>query len=69
MMEKMLYTRADAAKLLSISTDTLDRLSGSGYIKRLKIGSRSYFTPEALAAFLGKLINAGGINPWEVGTC
>lgn len=68
-MEKMLYTRADAAKLLSISTDTLDRLSESGHIKRLKIGSRSYFTPEALSAFLGKLINAGGIDPWEVGTC
>lgn len=65
-MEKLLYSRIDAARLLSISVDTLDRLAENGYIKRLHIGSRCYYTPEALTAFLGRLVNRGGVDPWEV---
>lgn len=65
-MEKLLYSRIDAARMLSISVDTLDRLAENGYIKRLHIGSRCYYTPEALTAFLGRLVNRGGVDPQEV---
>lgn len=37
-MDKLLYTRSDAANALSISVDKLDDLTRSGHIKRVNIG-------------------------------
>lgn len=53
-MEKMLLTRIEAARLLSISVDTLDVLRWAGKIKYINIGARVYFTPEALKSFITK---------------
>lgn len=61
-MEKLLYTRNMAADMLSISVDTLDNLCAAGEIPVLKIGSRSYFTPDALTAFVADLEIRGKIN-------
>nr|DAH24644.1 MAG TPA: helix-turn-helix domain protein [Caudoviricetes sp.] len=53
-MDKLLYPRIEAAKLLSISVDTLDALAQSGEIKNLRIGARVYYTMEALKTFITK---------------
>ena len=53
-MEKLLVTRTEAAKALSISVDTLDRLAQRGEIRKVTIGSRIYFSPEELRAFTQK---------------
>lgn len=47
-MDKLLYTRKEAADLLSISMDTLDRIRSAGKVKSVNIGTRVYFTPDAL---------------------
>ena len=52
MMDKLLVTRKEAAEALSISVDKLDQLRNSGLSKERRIGSRVYFTPEELKAFL-----------------
>ena len=54
MDDRMLLTRTEAAKRLSISTDTLDRLRNSGQIKAVQIGSRIYFSADVLRAFVTK---------------
>ena len=38
--EKILYTRKEAAKLLSISLDTLDRLIGTKRLAARRVGRR-----------------------------
>lgn len=53
-MEQLLVTRREAAKTLSISTDTLDRLTASGLLNRVTIGVRVYYSPEELRAFITK---------------
>lgn len=53
-MEKLLYTRKEAADALSISVDTLDRLYAANKIKAIYIGSRVYYSPDALRAFVTK---------------
>lgn len=53
-MEQLLVTRTEAAKALSISVDTLDRLAQRGEIRKVTIGSRTYFSPEELRAFTQK---------------
>lgn len=53
-MEQLLLTRGEAAKALNISVDTLDRLTCAGKIRRVTIGSRVYFSPEELKAFVRK---------------
>lgn len=53
-MEQLLVTRAEAAKALSISVDTLDRLAQRGEIRKVMIGSRTYYSPEELRAFTQK---------------
>ncbi len=53
-MDKLLYPRIEAARLLSISTDTLDDLARAGEIKNLRIGVRVYYTMEALKTFVAK---------------
>ena len=64
-MEKLLLTRKEAANALSISVDTLDTLSCNGQIEHLCIGTRCYYTPQALAAFVGKLCTRKYICTWE----
>lgn len=53
-MEQLLITRTEAAKALNISVNTLDRLTCAGKIRRVTIGSRVYFSPEELQAFVKK---------------
>ena len=58
-MEKVLYTRKEAAEMLSISVDTLDRIKNCGKIKSVHIGSRVYYTPEAINNFVARMIREG----------
>lgn len=53
-MEKLLIPRKEAAALLSISVDMLDALRRVGEIRAVTIGSRVYFSPEELRAFVMK---------------
>ena len=53
-MEKLLIPRKEAAALLSISVDMLDELRKVGEIRAVTIGSRVYFSPEELRAFVMK---------------
>lgn len=53
-MDKLLLTRYEAARLLSISVDTLDVLRYAGKIKAIYIGARVYFSPDELRAFVTK---------------
>lgn len=53
-MEELLVTRIEAAKSLRISVDTLDHLRSIGKIRSVTIGSRVYFSPEELRAFVKK---------------
>lgn len=53
-MEKLLYTRKETAAMLNISVDTLDVLRRTGKIKAVHIGSRVYFTAEAIEALIQK---------------
>lgn len=53
-MEKLLVTRKEAADMLSISVDTLDDMRTRGDIRAVTIGSRVYYSPEELRAFITK---------------
>lgn len=53
-MEKLLVSRIEAADMLSVSVKTLDRLSAAGKISKVNIGSRVYYSPEELRAFITK---------------
>lgn len=53
-MEKLLIPRIEAAKILSISVDKLDELRNVGKLRCVTIGSRVYYSPEELAAFVKK---------------
>lgn len=53
-MEKLLIPRIEAAKMLSISVDTLDMLREEGMIRSVNIGARVYFSPDELKAFVSK---------------
>ena len=53
-MEKLLLTRKEAAEALNISIDTLDRIRGCGLLRAINIGSRVYFSPDELRAFVTK---------------
>ncbi len=59
MSEKLLLTRIEAAKALSVSVDTLDVLRNSGKIKAVTIGSRIYVARAELEAFITK---EGGLD-------
>ena len=53
-MEKLLISRMEAAQMLSISTSMIDRLANAGKIKKVMIGSRVYYSPDELKAFITK---------------
>lgn len=53
-MEQLLVTRSEAAKALSISLDTLDRLAQHGKLRKITIGARTYFSTDELRAFTKK---------------
>ena len=59
MSEKLLLTRLEAAKALSISVDTLDVLRSQGKIKTVTIGARVYVARAELEAFITK---EGGLD-------
>lgn len=58
-MNNLLYTRKEAAEVLRISTDTLDRLAARNSITPVNIGSRVYYTPEAVQHFVARLVKEG----------
>lgn len=47
-------TNAEAAKALHISVDTLTELRDAGKIRCVRIGSRVYYSPDELRAFITK---------------
>lgn len=53
-MEQLLITRTEAAQALRISVDKPDELRSDGKIRWVNIGSRVYFSPEELRAFVKK---------------
>ena len=53
-MDKLLFTRKEAADALNISTDTLDRLKQAQKIRSINIGSRVYYSPDEPKAFITK---------------
>lgn len=53
-MEKLLFTRKEAADALNISVDTLDWLRREKKIRAVNIGSRVYYSPDELRAFITK---------------
>lgn len=53
-METLLLTNAEAAKALHISVDTLTELRDDGKIRCVRIGSRVYYSPDELRAFITK---------------
>ena len=53
-MDKLLYTKREAARMLSISEDTLDQLRRSGKLNGYRIeegNPRVYFRPDELKGF------------------
>lgn len=58
-MEKLLIPRMEAADVLSISLKKLDELSNRGAIRRLYIGTRVMYTPDALLDFVTRLSERG----------
>lgn len=54
-MDKLLYTRKEAAALLSISVDTLDALRNDRKIDTRNIGVRVYVSADELTAFVRRL--------------
>lgn len=54
-MNKLLYTRKEAAALLSVSVDTLDVLRCAGKIMSYWIGSRVYIKSTDLDRFVATL--------------
>ena len=53
-MEKLLISRMEAAQMLSISTRMIDRLANAGKIRKVMMGSRVYYSPDELKAFITK---------------
>lgn len=53
-MEKLLLTRKEAAQTLNISVDTLDELRNAGKLRAVNIGTRVYYSPDELRAFVTK---------------
>lgn len=54
-MDKLLYTRKEAATLLSVSTDTLDVLRFGDKIKGYRIGSRVYIKGADLERYVATM--------------
>jgi excisionase family DNA binding protein len=50
-LEKLLYSRAEAAQVLSISTVSLDRLVKHGELSTVRVGDRVLFNRDTLANF------------------
>ncbi len=53
--KKTLLSKKEAAKELSISEATLDRIRKTGEIKAKKIGGGIFFTINEISSFLGDL--------------
>lgn len=60
-MEQILVCRKEAAKALSISVDTLDRLSVSGKIYPVRIGAKVLCFTDDLLAFCDGLKKEGRV--------
>lgn len=61
-MEQLFISRHDAARVLNISTDTLDRLADAGHIAKIKIGARTCYAREEIERFSRELMKKGAIK-------
>lgn len=61
-MEQIFLSRPDTARVLNISTDTLDRLADAGQIAKIKIGARTCYAREEIERFSRELIKKGAIK-------
>ena len=61
-MEQLLLSREEAAAVLSISVDTLDRLANAGQIKRLKIGAKTCYHMAEVRKFAARLSYEGAVS-------
>lgn len=61
-MEQLLLSREEAAAVLSISVDTLDRLANDGRIKRLKIGAKTCYHMVEVRRFSAELAHVGAVS-------
>jgi excisionase family DNA binding protein len=50
-MEKLLVTRKEAASLLSVSVQSIDKLVHRGKLRCVRVGKRLLIPPEALQEF------------------
>jgi excisionase family DNA binding protein len=53
-MEKLLYNRKEAASLLSVSVQSVDKLVHRGKLRCVRVGKRLLIPPEALQEFTRK---------------
>lgn len=52
-MEKVLLARKDVAQLLGISLSFVDKLASQGHLRKVKIGSRTFFRREDVEKLMG----------------
>jgi excisionase family DNA binding protein len=50
-MEKLLFNRREAAALLSVSVQSIDKLVHSGSLRCVRVGTRLLIPPQALEEF------------------
>jgi len=61
----ILYSKKEAAKMLGISVETLDRYRKKGELSYRKIGDRKLFSESDLAAFADACAVPATVNPTE----
>lgn len=60
-MEQLLYSRSDVAKVLNVSTDTVDRLANTGVLRKHKIGAKTCYVKQDIQEFVDELMRKGAI--------
>ncbi|MGH7693089.1 MAG: helix-turn-helix domain-containing protein [Candidatus Dormibacteria bacterium] len=61
-MNKLLYTTAEAAKVLSIGRSTLYLLLGRGEIESVKVGALRRISPSALDSYVERITGGRSIG-------
>ena len=62
---RQLLTKAALAKLLCLTTKTLDRLRKAGHLRALRVGGRIRFDPDEVTAYLDRQREQGPALPAE----
>lgn len=63
-MEKLLYTRKEAASLLSISVDTLDDLRRTERIRSVNINGKVLIPAVQIELFMTTILRRGAVTTW-----